>query len=514
MGGGNLGPGYLEKALNAIRNYLLIWFLLSGIALIGTWWALDQFLELTMIQVLVILSSLWLFFLLLIGTIVAGKVSSPLKAVSQAILHVSPSPIPVPAPEVEKLTIAKELVANLNRQVYEYVASDIKNQSGSESKLNVTIQQLPIAIIGLDREANITLANPKAQEYAGTTDNITGRNLYGLFDILFRSEDTLEEWIDQSRSNSVTAQKYWHAIKVTPYGGETKYFDLAAHYSEPTESNKTEVTISLFDQTDIYAKQDESLSFIALAVHELRSPLTILRGYIEVFEDELSKDLSPEMQDFMQKMHVSAEDLTAFVGNILNVAKVEQNQLTLTLLEEDWNEVLTKIIATMSLRAKVHKKEIQLQIDKDLPKVGIDRISISEVLVNLIDNAIKYSPPDKNIIKVNSYLAKDGMVETIVQDYGVGVPASVMPHLFEKFSRSYRNQATISGTGLGLYLSKALVNAHGGNIWVRSQEGEGTIFGFTIQPYAKLADEDKSGDNNAITRSAHGWIKNHSLSRQ
>src|SRR5690606_17151914 len=139
-------------------------------------------------------------------------------------------------------------------------------------------------------------------------------------------------------------------------------------------------------------------------------------------------------QDFMQKMQVSAEDLTAFVGNILNVAKVEQNQLSLKLIEEDWDEVLTRIIDTMSLRAKVHKKSILLNIDKDLPKVGIDRVSISEVVMNLIDNAIKYSPQGKDTIKVSSYLTKDGLVETIVQDYGVGVPQSVMPHLFEKFS--------------------------------------------------------------------------------
>ena len=513
MGGENLGPGYLEKALHAIRNYLLAWFLFSGSGLIGAWWAMDQFLGLSTAQIMVIISGLWLFFMLLIGTVVAAKISSPLKAISQAILHVSPSPLPIPAPEIEKLSLAKELVANLNRQVYDY-ASGSRDQSGGESKLNLTIQQLPIAVLGLDHEASITLANPKAQEYAGTADSIVGRNIYGLFDILFRSEDTLEAWVEQSRNNSVTSQKYWHAIKVTPYGGQTKYFDLAAHYSKATESNKTEVIISLFDQTDVYAKQDDSLSFIALAVHELRSPLTILRGYIEVFEDELSKDLNPEMQDFMQKMHVSAEDLTAFVGNILNVAKVEQNQLSLTLIEEDWKEVLTKIIDTMSLRAKVHKKEIQLHVASDLPTVGIDRVSISEVLVNLIDNAIKYSPPGKNLIKVESYLTKDGVIETIVQDYGVGVPASVMPHLFEKFSRNYRNQATISGTGLGLYLSKALVQAHSGNIWVRSQEGEGTIFGFTVLPYAKLAEANKSGDNKAITRNAHGWIKNHSLSRQ
>ncbi|HEX5797928.1 MAG TPA: ATP-binding protein [Candidatus Saccharimonadales bacterium] len=513
MGGENLGSGYLEKALRAIRNYLLIWFLVAGVSLIGTWWIVEQFLDFPMVQTLAILSGVWLFFLLFIGTLVANKVSSPFKAVAQAILHVAPSPIPVQAPQVEKLTIAKELVANLNRQVYDYVSGS-RQQNQEESKLSITIQKLPVAIIGLDHEANITLANPKAQEYAGTSDSIVGKNLYGLFDILFRTEDTLESWIEKTKNNAVTAQKYWHVIKVTPFGGETKYFDLAAHYSQPAENSKTEVILSLFDQTDIYSKQDDSLSFIALAVHELRSPLTILRGYIEVFEDELSGSLSPEMQDFMQKMQVSAEDLTAFVGNILNVAKVEQNQLSLKLVEEDWKEILTRIIDTMSLRAKVHKKVIQLNIDSDLPKVGIDRVSISEVIMNLIDNAIKYSPAGKDMIKVESYLTKDGLVETIVQDYGVGVPQSVMPHLFEKFSRNYRNQASISGTGLGLYLSKALVNAHGGNIWVRSKEGEGTIFGFTIQPYAKLADGDKSGDNKTITRNAHGWIKNHSLSRQ
>lgn len=513
MGGENLGSGYLEKALSAIRNYLLVWFFVSGIVLIGTWWVIEQFLEFTMIQTLAILLVVWFLFLVLIGSVVASKVSSPFKAVAQAILHVSPSPIPVQAPQVEKLTIAKELVANLNRQVYEYVSSS-NQQNQEESKLSITVQKLPVAIIGLDHEANITLANPKAQEYAGTSESIVGKNLYGLFDILFRTEDTLEAWIDKTKSKAVTAQQSWHDIKVTPYGGQTKYFDLAAHYSKPAENSKTEVIISLFDQTDVYGKQEDSLSFIALAVHELRSPLTILRGYIEVFQDELSGSLSPEMQDFMQKMQVSAEDLTAFVGNILNVAKVEQNELSLKLVEEDWNEILTRIIDTMSLRAKVHKKEIQLNIDKDLPKVGIDRVSITEVVMNLIDNSIKYSPGGKNTIKVESYLTKDGLVETIVQDYGVGIPESVMPHLFEKFSRNYRNKTSVTGTGLGLYLSKALVNAHGGNIWVRSKEGEGTIFGFTLQPYANLAGGDKSGDNKVITRSAHGWIKNHSLSRQ
>lgn len=89
-----------------------------------------------------------------------------------------------------------------------------------------------------------------------------------------------------------------------------------------------------------------------------------------------------------------------------------------------------------------------------------------------------------------------------------------MPNLFSKFYRDHRNRAQIGGTGLGLYLCKAVVSAHGGNIWVSSKPGQGSTFGFTLIPYEQLADEIKNGDNKDITRGAHGWIKNHSLYRR
>ena len=135
------------------------------------------------------------------------------------------------------------------------------------------------------------------------------------------------------------------------------------------------------------------------------------------------------------------------------------------------------------------------------------------MLTNLLDNAIKYSGTSKQIL-VKSTLTQDGLVETTVQDFGVGVPEGVMPHLFTKYYRDFRQRSQVGGTGLGLYLCKTIVAAHGGNIWVRSKPGEGAIFGFTILPYAKLADELKNQDNSDITRSAHGWIKNHSLYRR
>lgn len=167
----------------------------------------------------------------------------------------------------------------------------------------------------------------------------------------------------------------------------------------------------------------------------------------------------------------------------------------------------------MSLRAKVRGIELKATIAPNLPSVSVDRLSITEVINNLIDNAIKYSG-DGKVIEINARLTPDNTIETTVHDFGLGISTSIIPNLFTKFYRDHRNRAQIGGTGLGLYLSKAIVTAHGGQIWVRSKEGEGSTFGFTVLPYSQLAEEAKQSGNQEITREAHGWIKNHSLYRR
>jgi signal transduction histidine kinase len=288
-------------------------------------------------------------------------------------------------------------------------------------------------------------------------------------------------------------------------------FDLAAYYNRDNSDNNDTMVV-LFDHTKQYSQDDQAVSFIALSVHELRTPLTLLRGYMEVFEEELTGKVDPELQNFILKMRSQADQLMAYVNNILNVARVDDDQLELRLEEGDWPTILKDAINALSLRAKVRDITLKCRIDTNLPAVGVDRISIYEVINNLVDNAIKYSGQSR-VINIDTHLTQDGLVETTVQDFGVGIPSGVMPNLFTKFYRDHRNRAQIGGTGLGLYLSKAIVTAHGGNLWVRSKEGEGSTFGFTLLPYSQLAEAAKQGDHE-ITRGAHGWIKNHSLYRR
>jgi signal transduction histidine kinase len=271
-----------------------------------------------------------------------------------------------------------------------------------------------------------------------------------------------------------------------------------------------EFIVTLFDRTDEYLQDETALSFIALAVHELRTPLTLMRGLIEVFQDEIEDSLDPEMSKFMNRLRASADELTAF----LNVARIEENQLSIKLAEENVDDIVKHAINDMSSRAKAAGKEISFESVGQVPMVAADRMTLYEVICNLVDNAIKYSGKSKGVI-VKTELTKDNLVEVSIIDKGVGIPTSVLPTLFEKFHRNHRNRDSVSGTGLGLYLSKVIVNAHGGDIWVQSKEGEGTTVALTLMPYSQLADELKTGTGSEeMVRTAHGWIKNHSIYRR
>jgi signal transduction histidine kinase len=375
---------------------------------------------------------------------------------------------------------------------------------------------LPLPVFAVNKDQVITFANQAGLRYLGLKSaDVLQKNLYSVFDLSFSEENTLDAWLQDCRANKAKDSHAWQHVRLKLADQTTlKQFDMAAAYSKDDPSG-IEMLLTIFDQTDRYNGDDQGLDFIALAVHELRTPLTALRGYIEIFEDELAGKLDPEMNSFMDRMEASAQQLTAFVGNILNVARIQEGQLALKLAEEDWASVVKSAAENLSLAARIKGVTIKYAVDANVPKVGVDKISVIEVLNNLLDNAIKYSGNGQGkVVTIHARLTTDNMVETTVTDQGVGIPASVIPSLFEKFHRNHHNQARIGGTGLGLYLCLSLVKAQGGNIWIKSREGQGTSVSFTVQPYASLAGNLKDSNNKGITRNAHGWIKNHSLYRR
>lgn len=508
---------YLSKLSNQIKLRLLVGLLLSNAVVIATFWVGISVLSLNVWLVLIGLIAVAVAGSLITMSILGKMMLQPARMLWQAILHVSPTDHGVAAPNIDSLKIGRELVASLTAQVYQLanVAShSVQAAAQNVDKYGFTATNLPLPLFVLDASETIQFANVAAAEYVGQpAAELKGKNIYMVLDMAFPNESTLDTWLKDVKTNNATASSSWERVRLNVLDNHpTRLFDLAAYYNKDNPAHM-ETMLVLFDHTKQYSQDEQAVSFIALSVHELRTPLTLLRGYIEAFEEELGGHLTPQMDDFMQKMSATAQQLTAFVNNILNVARVDDDQLELRLQEEDWSQIIDSAVANLSLRAKVRGIALQAQVAPDLPKVGIDRLSIHEVINNLVDNAIKYSG-DSKIITIDAHLTKEGLVETTITDKGVGIGTDIMPNLFTKFYRDHRNRAQIGGTGLGLYLCKAIVTAHGGNIWVRSKPGQGSVFGFTVKPYSQLAEEQKNGDNTDIVRGAHGWIKNHSLYRR
>ena len=473
----------------------------------GSGWLLSHYTttnDLTALGVAAVLSALSSLFVAVRFT---HESTQPLHAIWRAVQHIAPEGESLPAPDLRSLKIGRELVANITNHLYQ-LASVVDNVEATNKRksqdihANFVANSLPLPLIVIDKSDTILYINNMAGSYLGLpASELVGSNIYTSLDMSFADNQTLHAWLGRVRQKNATAQTHWNRVRVGLLGQkDTKQFDLAAHYNRENPMGY-ETMLVFFDHTEVYSQDDQAMSFVALTVHELRTPLTLLRGYIEVFDEELGPELNEELQVFMKKMNAAAQQLSAFVDNILNVAKIEGNQLTLQLHKEDWDEIITTIVSDLQLRANVRGVTIIMNINPGIPAVAVDRYSIYEVLANLLDNAIKYSH-GANEIHLNASVNTDGLVETSVQDFGVGIDTSILPHVFDKFYRNHRNRAQIGGTGLGLYLSRAIVQAHGGQITVRSKPDQGTTVSFTVLPYERLTEKQRSSAANGISRSA------------
>jgi signal transduction histidine kinase len=502
-----------KKYTTTLTIYSFFWILLSNLLTIGIFLLLRIRIHLSLVLSLTATGAISCIVVLAIAKILIKASSETLYAVWLAVWHISPTGKSVPAPILNQINHGRELAKTLIQEIYANAIGGSAHQVTALPLSDNLLELVPLPVIALNKEQKIILINKQAADYLGMTEpELLGASIYDTMHLSFQTKQTFDNWLADAQTNRITSSGSWDRVRMQlPDEKGLKQFDLIANYSKD-EANGHETMLAIFDHTERYNLEDNSTSYVALAVHELRTPLTVLRGYIEVLEEELDGQLTPELKDFMRKMSASAQTLTAFVSNILNVARVDENALTLSLHEGSWNDLLPQICSDLELRARVRGKVIECNITPNLPTVAVDKVSIYEVLSNLIDNAIKYSGDSTKIV-VRSELAKDGTVLTTIQDFGVGIPQGALKHLFTKFYRSHRSKGSVSGSGLGLYLVKAIVTAHGGQVWVQSKEGEGSVFGFSLQPYSSLAAQSKDGSNNGIEREAHGWIKNHSMYR-
>lgn len=232
-----------------------------------------------------------------------------------------------------------------------------------------------------------------------------------------------------------------------------------------------------------------------------------------MLEDELKDVLKDDQHELFHRLTVSANRLSGYINNILNTSRYDRRHLKVHLAETTVGEVYDTIRDDMELRANAQNRLLSVEIPDTLPKIAGDPASLGEVFGNLIDNAIKYSNEGGSINVTAAYNVDK--VEISIIDHGIGMPSNVIGNLFQKFYRSYRSRETVAGTGIGLYISKAIVESHGGNISVRSEDGKGSTFTVSLPTFDSVAAKLKAGDNTneGLIDQGSGWIKNHSMFR-
>ena len=439
-------------------------------------------------------------------------VARPIKNLLAALVHISGEPSNIAPPNPNEVQFQKSGFKPVLQTVYQ-LASDVKDpieegESASttsvRSTLDAALDQAICGFVVMNKERKITYAN-RATPLRVDTSGVQS------LDLLFGENDTIEKWWDECEQTAVSAEKTWPRIpNKLPNEENRRFFDVVASYNKGAEA---EMVITLIDRTHLYEIGEEELDFIAFAAHELRGPITVIRGYIDVLSDELSTVLEEDQKELFRRLAVSSNRLSGYINNILNTSRYDRRHLRMHLSEASIGNVYDTIRDDMALRASSQNRLLSVSIPDGLPTIAADTASLGEVFGNLIDNAIKYSN-EGGAISVTA-TSKGDTVEWAVQDHGIGMPASVMSNLFQKFYRSHRSRETVAGTGIGLYISKAIVESHGGTISVRSEDGHGSTFIVSLPTYKTVADKLKQDNNGneTLISNAGSWIKNHNMYR-
>jgi signal transduction histidine kinase len=227
---------------------------------------------------------------------------------------------------------------------------------------------------------------------------------------------------------------------------------------------------------------DETKSmFVSIAAHELRTPLTLISGYLEVLQDEDVGPLTAPQQEYLEIAYRNTRRLLNLISDLLDVTRIEAGRIELQLKPVNLSTLLSTIVAEFELQLAHKNHSLVLDLPTDLPFALCDESRASQIISNLLSNAINYTPAGGQI-KITLNLAQtEGFVQAAIEDNGIGLSSEDQSRLFQRFFRASKTPLTgTKGTGLGLYITRSLVELHGGQIWCNSTLNQGSTFSVTF----------------------------------
>ena len=254
---------------------------------------------------------------------------------------------------------------------------------------------------------------------------------------------------------------------------------LLLHAAPVVREGATEGAVLVFhDITNLRRLEKMRQDFVANVSHELRTPIASIKGYAETLIEGALDD-KENARDFLKIIYSDSDRLAKLIDDILDLSRVESGRLKMTLTPSAVKPIIERVVAGLKKQAQDKSVKIKIDIPQDIPRVLADENRVAQVLLNLIDNAIKYTESKGEVI-----ISADEQGEFVridVSDTGIGIPENDLPRLFERFYRVDKARSReLGGTGLGLSIVKHIVQAHNGQVSVQSVLGQGSAFSFTI----------------------------------
>ncbi|MCA8974753.1 MAG: hybrid sensor histidine kinase/response regulator [Planctomycetes bacterium] len=235
---------------------------------------------------------------------------------------------------------------------------------------------------------------------------------------------------------------------------------------------------------EVKARESETKDkFLSHVSHELRTPLTAVLQFTTILRDGIAGEVSPQQEEYLGIIQRNAEQLKKMINTLMEVTRSASGKLTCNKERISLEPVVSSAVATLSKQAVEKGVSLELELGERVPEVVADSGRIEQVLDNLIENAIKFTPPGGTVVV--SHRLVDGAVQIAIRDTGCGIGSATAERVFDRLYQA-EGQADVSrkGLGLGLHISREIITMHGGRIWVESEEGKGSTFLFSIPAWS------------------------------
>lgn len=399
---------------------------------------------------------------ILVNFLIANYTVHPLRKLTGSVQRMAGG-------SLEEITAApqKDEISQLQK-AFQYMAHQLQEQidelRNERTKLEVVLQNISDGILMVSDEGVVQLINPAALRlFEKTEDEAVGHSLIEVT----RSHQLVDLW----RSSVNSGKQQATTLESIP---ERLFIQAIA---SPLDQSLPGMSLLLVqDLTRVRRLETVRRDFVSNVSHELRTPLASLKALTETLQEGALED-PPAARRFLDRMDVEIDNLSQMVHELLELSRIESNKVPMRLISIHPCDLTAPAVERMQVQAEKAGLKLTLRCPDDLPEVRADPSRIEHILVNLIHNAIKFTPPGGEII-VSAY--RDGSnVVFFVRDSGAGIAQEELPRIFERFYKTDRSRSG-GGTGLGLSIARHVVEAHRGKIWAESVLRQGSTFYFSL----------------------------------